>query len=340
MHKFKQGFTLTEAVITMTVIGVVSALLLPMANKFRPDPVKVKYIQTYDAITYVANELANNSILFPANYINPANQSDVYNVSNDPFWGRGKEFCENFIQGVNAPQGTSCDADGTKFESNFTSNNGTSWNITTESITNNTTGIGKFLTTVDVVFNNSPESFTFYILPDGSTMIGDSLGDYYKRTRSSWRISEPNLEVQEIAPPSGEMDIKEENPGKFQEKQDNEPQQAPEKKEEAEIDWNFKFEHTVTGIYLGRRWQGGFEQRGYVPITPTYCDTLGDVYELLRSTVMGLEGYGDVYASLYGKHAKLTTSYTYSEYRGLSRLDHIEIETTEGVIQSPQARPF
>ena len=30
---YKFGFTLTEAVITMTIIGVVSALLLPMANK-------------------------------------------------------------------------------------------------------------------------------------------------------------------------------------------------------------------------------------------------------------------------------------------------------------------
>ena len=46
----KSGFTLAEALIALGIVGVIAAIALPMANKMKPDPIKVTYLKTYDAI--------------------------------------------------------------------------------------------------------------------------------------------------------------------------------------------------------------------------------------------------------------------------------------------------
>lgn len=196
--KFKSGFTLTEAVITMTIIGVVSALLLPMANKFRPDPLKVKYLQTYDAITYVASQLANDSAkfgLFEHFEMNGYNK----NISLDkvPFFNRPKEFCDNFIIGVNAPAGTSCsepaaDTNDKYSTAEFETSNGIRWNIQAHS---NYNGRNILNTEFSAIITATIEEqiFNFVIGADGQTYIADSQGLAYASTRSSWKNASYDL---------------------------------------------------------------------------------------------------------------------------------------------------
>ena len=62
----KQGFTLAEALITVGIIGVVAALILPAVNNLRPDQNKVLYLKAHDALGYALHNLASNSKLFPA----------------------------------------------------------------------------------------------------------------------------------------------------------------------------------------------------------------------------------------------------------------------------------
>lgn len=61
----KQGYTLAEALVAMTIIGVVAALMLPLFNKFRPDSDKAMFLKTYDAITEVITSLTANETLYP-----------------------------------------------------------------------------------------------------------------------------------------------------------------------------------------------------------------------------------------------------------------------------------
>lgn len=41
----KKAFTLAEALIALGVVGIVAALMLPLANKTKPDAMKVKYLK-------------------------------------------------------------------------------------------------------------------------------------------------------------------------------------------------------------------------------------------------------------------------------------------------------
>lgn len=199
----KSGFTLTEAVITMTVIGVVSALLLPMANKFRPDPVKVKYLQTYDAITYVASQLANDSAKFGLYQNFQINGYDE-NISLDkvPFFNRPKEFCDNFIVGVNAPAGTTCtvpaaDSNDKYSTTEFRTSNGTYWNVQAHSNYN-----ANYLNTIFsavITTNIDGQNFAFVVGADGQTHVADPQGLAYTTTRSSWKNADYDLSKHETS---------------------------------------------------------------------------------------------------------------------------------------------
>ena len=56
----KKGYTLAEALLAMAVIGIVAALMLPLANKYRPDEQKALFINTYDSIVEAVSVLASN----------------------------------------------------------------------------------------------------------------------------------------------------------------------------------------------------------------------------------------------------------------------------------------
>lgn len=197
----KFGFTLTEAVITMTIIGVVSALLLPMANKFRPDPLKVKYLQTYDAITYVASQLANDQAKFGSLYNpnDPANPTARFNVSEQPFADRVNTFCNLFAQGVNAPTGTECRGENGEESSivEFITDNNIAWSVNATSSKNLAQFEGTFLAEIQVWLNgdrdDNSQHFTFEVGADGQTYITDRQGLAYAATRSSWKNSDYNL---------------------------------------------------------------------------------------------------------------------------------------------------
>ena len=42
--KKKFGYTLAEVLIALGIVGFISAIMLPMINKVKPDPIKVTYI--------------------------------------------------------------------------------------------------------------------------------------------------------------------------------------------------------------------------------------------------------------------------------------------------------
>ena len=92
----KKGYTLAEVMITLGIIGIVSALIMPLANKMRPNENKVKYLQTYDAISKVVKDLANDSSVYPAvRTLMIDGNSETVDYMNAPFYN---VFDNNSIQ--------------------------------------------------------------------------------------------------------------------------------------------------------------------------------------------------------------------------------------------------
>ena len=103
--RFAQGYTLAEALITLAIIAMLASVFLPLVSAFKPDTTKIKWLQTYDAIVYVAGELVNNQSLFPSTR-NVG--GTMYDVSSAPFVGSGQLFCEKFNEALNAIGTPSC----------------------------------------------------------------------------------------------------------------------------------------------------------------------------------------------------------------------------------------
>lgn len=61
----KKAFTLTEALLVLSIIGIIVALTLPTISKLRPDENKIKYLKTYDALCEIIHNLASNTAEYP-----------------------------------------------------------------------------------------------------------------------------------------------------------------------------------------------------------------------------------------------------------------------------------
>ena len=78
----KKAFTLAEILITLTIIGVVAALIVPAISNLRPNKNKTAYLQVYDTISQTVKSLASNSRLYPV--CNNPNVEDNVNCSQYP----------------------------------------------------------------------------------------------------------------------------------------------------------------------------------------------------------------------------------------------------------------
>ena len=78
----KKAFTLAEILVTLTIIGIVAALIVPAISNLRPDKNKTAYLQVYDTISQTVKSLAANSRLYPV--CNNPNVEDNVNCSQYP----------------------------------------------------------------------------------------------------------------------------------------------------------------------------------------------------------------------------------------------------------------
>ena len=63
----KRAFSLMEILISLGIIGIITALVLPNVMGNKPSDVKMKYIKTYNTITTLTEEIINNSNLYYQN---------------------------------------------------------------------------------------------------------------------------------------------------------------------------------------------------------------------------------------------------------------------------------
>ena len=184
----KRAFTMIEVLITLAIVGVISALMIPAINKIRPDENKMMYLKAYDSLVEAVHGLANNKSLYSdistrnVNAIGfvPQVFAVTYNLSDFPFiddnMPSNPNFRTNDFTGLSkfgsllreALNGTGNNINisgqpGNLFRSiiNFSTSNGMQWSVSQESpavnlVQNNITLITRV--TVDINGNEGPNS--------------------------------------------------------------------------------------------------------------------------------------------------------------------------------------
>lgn len=209
----KKGYTLAEVLITLAVIGVASALMLPAVNSIKPDPIKMKFLKVYDSLSETVKDMASNTRIFPectnpdANnhytcyhegylFLNTAPLLDNNNAT--VIAGGNGKLCRAMAQ-----QYTGGDGNCTNNFSDFMNGRRFSFeipttgeiiyvasshnnNISTTQIAFDIDGNGNG---VDCIYNQNncrkPDTFVLWVTANGSIFPGDRVTEYYLKTRKN-----------------------------------------------------------------------------------------------------------------------------------------------------------
>ncbi|MBR1776811.1 prepilin-type N-terminal cleavage/methylation domain-containing protein [bacterium] len=197
----KKGYTLSEVLITLGIIGIIAAVMLPAANNVKPNPNKMAFLKVYDEISTQVRNFASNSRYFPVcQTVGGANRcfpeyplfnttQGIDNILHDIQQNMGQnKLCYLLADSMGVDAANVDTTNGCT----FTTQRNISFNI------NTTRNNNQFLSTVlfDVTGNNglnnlynannvNPTTFRLYITADGNVYPGDFASDSYIRTRKS-----------------------------------------------------------------------------------------------------------------------------------------------------------
>lgn len=111
----KKGFTLAELIITLGIIGIVSAITLPLAWNARPDRAKATYLQVRSEIKTAIKTLAKDTNRYRIMYNNSGTN---YDLTDFPFFyqdstqnndsSRNTRMCQNLALAFGQADNNSC----------------------------------------------------------------------------------------------------------------------------------------------------------------------------------------------------------------------------------------
>ena len=90
----KRAFTLAEVLITVGIVGVIAALVMPAISHLKPDKNKTAYLQAYDTITDTVKSLAGNSKLYPV--CKDPEDADNINCAQYPLFNTNRPLDDRF----------------------------------------------------------------------------------------------------------------------------------------------------------------------------------------------------------------------------------------------------
>ena len=210
----KRGFTLAEILISVGIVGVIAAIMLPMVNKFKPDENKIKFLQTYNSLVEIMPSIVNNRLAYP---IMNDGEDDIYDkspllntkapfvIDGETFKGT-KKFCHLLATGFNTVGDINCSE---KYESleelmkktpSFTTANGVQFFVQTKIDTtkedeaeysseiyldvNGADGENCF-SNVDTC--KDPDRFMLKVGADGTIEVVDTQAQQHLETRANWK---------------------------------------------------------------------------------------------------------------------------------------------------------
>lgn len=103
MHKkVKQGFSLAEALMTMVVLGIILAFVLPSITSTKPSESKLLYKKTFFTISEAMMAVINNPDLY---------DTTKYDVLKYPVDTEGENFCQYLAGYLNTVGNVNCEDD-------------------------------------------------------------------------------------------------------------------------------------------------------------------------------------------------------------------------------------
>ena len=69
----KKGFTLSEIIVSLGIIGIITAITLPLVNNLRVDTDKIKVLKISKTVANINNTLLNNKSIYYSEYLNGSN---------------------------------------------------------------------------------------------------------------------------------------------------------------------------------------------------------------------------------------------------------------------------
>ena len=210
--KKKKGYTLAEVLIALGIVGFISAIMLPMINKIKPDPTKITYIKTFDAIMAATQEIAGNALAYPLqddekNPTKKYNKCPLFNtaevkVNGIEYGGDNAKFCQFLGTTINTIDSTvNCKKDpiiysDDTFKNNisFTGTNGVQYLVSTDTTGGYRTDIyidvngdeGKNCMYVDGGTCKNPDRFKLSVAANGLIVPQDKVGAKYLEERKDW----------------------------------------------------------------------------------------------------------------------------------------------------------
>ena len=233
--KKKLGYTLAEVLIALGIVGFISAIMLPVVNRIKPDPVKVMFITTYDAITNATHDLAANTGVY--NIIDgngryqfdkaPLQNIEEVDIGGKTYGGTDAKYCEMLGLSLNIIGDMTCSdvpvtySDAT-FANNisFTGTNGVQYLVSTERSLASSNTYYRSDVYIDVngpegkncLYNSStckdPDRYHIAIAPNGTVLPADKIGtnhlknrtDFTKRKTQATNVEEMDNELLTIRP--------------------------------------------------------------------------------------------------------------------------------------------
>ena len=215
MRKF--AHTLSEVLIALGVIGLLGAVVIPMASKFRPDTDKIKFLRVYDSIVKINDSIVYDNEAYPL-------EDDTYSYEDYPLFntvaskfdditlnGDNSKYCQILASLLTAQDNPTCynEYEGTHLEDDdphFSSKDGMDYWVYTrkelELLEDQSYDKALYRTDVYVDINGAegvnciydekscsqPDRFKISIKANGETLPDDDMGGYYLNTRSSFRL--------------------------------------------------------------------------------------------------------------------------------------------------------
>ena len=203
---YKKGFTLQELLVSLAIVGVVAALVMPGLNSMRPDKAKTTYIKAYNTLTTQTAEILDDNSLYWNDGYNSAGEAEAVGLYSDaqpmvePYNNDSNCKGANKFPAIlshrlnlNGDATYTLAAGGGTSTANFRTTDGVEWRFETKEVSVNTPGGIGYQTDVTININPSdnshactyraactkPNEFKFRIQNDGGITPADALGMAY-----------------------------------------------------------------------------------------------------------------------------------------------------------------
>ena len=187
----KNGFTLTEVLVTLGIISLLVLLIAPTINNLKPDDHKMNVLKAYNALTNINKELLSDLSIYLGN--NCRGLSCTEQPSNARY---GAQFVNNMKYPLLVASKLNITDDvGNALPLNFNTADGLNWTIDGEA--------PNYVITIDVdaegadcSFGNqcqNPDRYLFNIDEDGTVVGGDALTIAY--LRNPYRLRDRNRDI-------------------------------------------------------------------------------------------------------------------------------------------------